>query len=82
MPSPASSAPDAGVTPINTPSKLGADSLGVVAVFAATLGIGATVGPVGPAAATQGTAPHDTGPAAPTNLATPQSAATAAQPRL
>ena len=42
-PSPASSAPDAGVTPMNTPSKLGADSLGLVAVFAATLGIGATV---------------------------------------
>ena len=66
---------------MNTPSKLGADSFGLVAVFAATLGIGATVGPVGPAAATQDTASHDTGPAAPTDPATPQSAATAAQPR-
>jgi hypothetical protein len=65
---------------MNTPSKLGADSLGLVAVFASTLGIGATVAPVGPAAATQGTASHDTGPAASTNPATPQSAA-AAQPR-
>ena len=66
---------------MNTPSKLGADSLGLVAVFAATLGIGATVAPVGPAAATQGTASHDAGPAAPTNPATRRSAATAAQPR-
>ena len=33
---------------MNTPSKLGADSLGLVAVFAATLGIGATVGPAAP----------------------------------
>ena len=66
---------------MNTHSKLRANSLSLVAFFAATLGIGATVGPVGRAAATQGTASDDTGPAAPTNPATPQSAASAAQPR-
>jgi hypothetical protein len=40
---------------MNTPAKLGAFTLGLVAVFGATAGIGAAVGPVGPAAA-----PHDT----------------------
>ena len=45
---------------MNTPAKLGAFTLGLVAVFGATAGIGAVVGPVGPAAASQGSATHDT----------------------
>jgi hypothetical protein len=48
---------------MNTPTKLGAYTLGLVAVFGAAAGIGAAVGPVGPAAsshdmASSGSASH------------------------
>jgi hypothetical protein len=42
----------------STAAKLGAYALGLVAVFGATAGLGAAVGPVGPAAATHDTATH------------------------
>ena len=44
---------------MNTPAKLGAYALGLVAVFGAAAGIGTAVGPVGPAAAAHDTAGHD-----------------------
>ncbi|SDC92427.1 hypothetical protein SAMN05660690_2952 [Geodermatophilus telluris] len=44
---------------MNTPAKLGAYALGLVAVFGVTAGIGAAVGPVGPAVASQHTPAHD-----------------------
>ena len=43
---------------MNTPAKLGAFSLGLVAVFGAAAGIGSAVGPVGSATATHDAAPH------------------------
>ncbi|WP_432487900.1 hypothetical protein [Kineococcus sp. SYSU DK018] len=46
---------------MNTPTKLGAFGLGLLAVFGAAAGIGAAVGPVGPATAPHGSATH-TGP--------------------
>lgn len=44
---------------MNTPAKLAAFGAGLVAVFGAATGVGAVVGPVGPAAA-DGAAAHDT----------------------
>jgi hypothetical protein len=41
---------------MNTPTKLGAYALGLIAVFGAAAGIGAAVGPVGPASATHASA--------------------------
>ena len=43
---------------MNTPTKLGAYALGLIAVFGAAAGIGNTVGPVGPAEASHATASH------------------------
>jgi hypothetical protein len=43
---------------MNTPVKLGAYALGLVAVFGAAAGIGAAVGPLGPAATTHDTTSH------------------------
>jgi hypothetical protein len=45
---------------VNTPAKLGAYTLGLVAVFGAATGLGSVVGPVG--AAADDTASHDTAP--------------------
>jgi hypothetical protein len=45
---------------VNTPAKLGAYTLGLVAVFGAAVGLGSVVGPVG--AAADATAGHDTAP--------------------
>ena len=65
---------------MNTPAKLGAYTLGLVAVFGAAAGIGSVVGPVGAAAddtATHDTAPHGETPAeSPTDTSAPQSSAT------
>jgi hypothetical protein len=44
---------------MNTPAKLGAFTLGLIAVFGGAAGIGSAVGPVGPGAASHGTATHD-----------------------
>ncbi|CCG02578.1 hypothetical protein [Blastococcus saxobsidens] len=44
---------------MNTPAKLGAFTLGLVAVFGATAGLGNAVGPVGPDAAHDTATPHD-----------------------
>ena len=47
---------------MNTATRLGAYTLGLVAVFGAAAGIGSAVGPVGPATATHDTAPHTESP--------------------
>jgi hypothetical protein len=65
---------------MNTPAKLGAYTLGLLAVFGAASGIGSVVGPVGAAAddtATHDTAPHgETHAESPTDTSAPQSSAT------
>ena len=48
---------------MNTPTRLGAYTLGLVAVFGAAAGIGSAVGPVGPAATTHDTGSHAESPA-------------------
>jgi hypothetical protein len=65
---------------MNTPARLGAYTLGLLAVFGAAAGLGSVVGPVGAAAddtATHDTAPHGETPAeSPTDTSAPQSSAT------
>jgi hypothetical protein len=54
---------------VNTPAKLSAYTLGLVAVFGAAAGIGSVVGPVG--AAADDTATHDTAPDGETHAESP-----------
>jgi hypothetical protein len=66
---------------MNTPAKLGVFTLGLAAVFGAAAGVGAAVGPVGPAAPSPAAAAHDTAthdrsrPAGPTDTTDAPSAA-------
>jgi hypothetical protein len=65
---------------MNTPARLGAYTLGLLAVFGAAAGLGSVVGPEGAAAddtATHDTAPHGETPAeSPMDTSAPQSSAT------